>query len=234
MRLLLLPSLLLLALTACKRDQPAETPAAPPPAAGATTAAASPAAAPAAAPAATGWQKAALEGQPLFVTLKTNHGDVVLRLFSKEAPKTVANFVGLASGQKAFKDPATGQTATRPFYDGLTFHRVIPGFMIQGGDPEGSGMGGPGYRFEDEFGGGRTFDRAGLLAMANAGPGTNGSQFFITLGPTPHLTGRHTLFGEVVRGQEVVERIAGVPTDGRDRPREPVVMQKVLVSAEQP
>ena len=128
----------------------------------------------------------------------TNQGQFVIRLYDDVAPKTVANFVGLAEGTKAWKDPVTGQSVTRPFYDGLTFHRVIDGFMIQGGCPLGTGTGGPGYRFEDEFSPGARHGRAGILSMANAGPGTNGSQFFITLGATPHLDNRHSVFGEVV------------------------------------
>ena len=127
----------------------------------------------------------ALQGKDLYATLKTTQGEIVVRLFSKDAPKTVANFVGLAAGEKEFTDSRTGQKAKRPFYDGTIFHRVIPDFMIQGGDPLGTGTGGPGYRFADEIGPDNRFDRPGLLAMANAGPNTNGSQFFITEVPTP-------------------------------------------------
>jgi peptidyl-prolyl cis-trans isomerase A (cyclophilin A) len=182
----------------------------------------------------TGFQKAAMEGQPLYATLQTNHGAIVVRLFSKDAPKTVANFVGLASGQKQWTDPRTGQKTTQPLYNGTVFHRVIPGFMIQGGDPLGTGTGDPGYRFEDEFQSGRTFDKPGLLAMANAGRNTNGSQFFITVAATPWLNNRHTIFGEVIKGQEVVDKIVAVPRDPRDRPLQPVNIEKVTVSEQQP
>src|SRR3954449_7350661 len=132
-----------------------------------------------------------------YAHFTTNQGSFVVKLFDDVAPKTVANFVGLAEGTKAWKDPVTGQSVNRPFYDGLTFHRVIDGFMIQGGCPLGTGTGGPGYTFADEFHPDLVFNKPYLLAMANAGPGTNGSQFFITVGPTPHLNRRHTIFGEV-------------------------------------
>ena len=147
-------------------------------------------------------------------TLHTNHGDIVINLLGDHAPKTVANFVGLASGTKEYRDPETGQKTTGRFYDGLTFHRVIDGFMIQGGDPEGTGRGGPGYTFADEFHPDLVFNKPYLLAMANAGPGTNGSQFFITVGPTPHLNRRHTIFGEVAdqASRDVVDKIAKVRT----------------------
>ena len=134
--------------------------------------------------------------------------NLVVKLFEKDAPKTVANFVGLATGKQEWVDPRTGKKSNARLYDGTAFHRVIPQFMIQGGDPLGTGTGGPGYKFEDEFQSGRKFDRPGLLAMANAGPNTNGSQFFITEVPTPHLNNRHTIFGEVVKGQELVPQIA--------------------------
>ncbi len=136
-----------------------------------------------------------------YATLKTNRGDVTIKLFPDHAPTTVRNFVGLATGEKEYKDPATGKATTGKFYDGLTFHRVIDGFMIQGGDPQGDGRGGPGYTFKDEFHPELQFDRPYLLAMANAGPGTNGSQFFITVTRTPHLNRRHTIFGEVADEQ---------------------------------
>jgi peptidyl-prolyl cis-trans isomerase A (cyclophilin A) len=132
-----------------------------------------------------------------------------VKLLPEKAPKTVENFVGLAEGKKEWKDPRTGQTVKKPLYDGTVFHRVIPGFMIQGGDPLGTGTGGPGYKFADEIGPDNKFDRPGLLAMANAGPNTNGSQFFITEVPTPHLNRGHTIFGEVVKGQELIAKIAG-------------------------
>lgn len=162
-----------------------------------------------------------------YATFKTTEGSFTIRLFPEDAPKTVANFVGLAQGTKEFMDPKTGQKTKRPFYNGLVFHRVIPNFMIQGGDPMGNGTGGPGYQFEDEFKSGRTFDKVGILAMANAGPGTNGSQFFITTAKTPWLNNHHTIFGEVVSGYEVVEKISLVRKDGNDRPLSPVTIQSV-------
>jgi peptidyl-prolyl cis-trans isomerase A (cyclophilin A) len=165
-------------------------------------------------------------------TLHTNHGDVVIELFADQAPKTVDNFVGLATGTKEYQDPSSGGRTTGNFYDGLTFHRVIDGFMIQGGCPEGSGRGGPGYTFADEIHPDLRFDRPYLLAMANAGPGTNGSQFFITVGPTPHLNRRHTIFGEVTdeASRTVVDEIAKVRTGYGDRPAEPVVINSVTVA----
>jgi peptidyl-prolyl cis-trans isomerase A (cyclophilin A) len=164
--------------------------------------------------------------------LHTNHGDIVIELLPDQAPKTVANFVGLAAGTKEYRDPETSQPTKGKFYDGLTFHRVIDGFMIQGGCPIGTGTGGPGYTFADEFHPDLVFNKPYLLAMANAGPGTNGSQFFITVGPTPHLNRRHTIFGEVVdpASQAVVDEIAAVPTGRADRPVEPVVITSVDVS----
>jgi len=144
----------------------------------------------------------------LYAVFQTSRGNIVVKLFEKDAPKTVANFVGLATGKQEWVDPRTGKKSNAKLYDGTAFHRVIPQFMIQGGDPLGTGTGGPGYKFEDEFQGGRKFDRPGLLAMANAGPNTNGSQFFITEVPTPHLNNRHTIFGEVVKGQELIPQIA--------------------------
>jgi peptidyl-prolyl cis-trans isomerase A (cyclophilin A) len=165
-------------------------------------------------------------------TLHTNHGDIVIQLFPDAAPKTVANFVGLASGSKEYRDPKTGQKTTGNFYDGVIFHRVIDGFMIQGGDPEGTGRGGPGYTFADEFHPDLVFSKPYLLAMANAGPGTNGSQFFITVGPTPHLNRKHTIFGEVTdpASQAVVDEIAAVRTGRNDRPAEDVVINSVDIS----
>ncbi len=153
-------------------------------------------------------------------TLHTNHGDIVLNLFGNHAPKTVANFVGLASGTKEYADPETGKKTTGKFYDGLVFHRVIDGFMIQGGCPLGTGTGGPGYKFGDEIHPELVFNKPYLLAMANAGPGTNGSQFFITVGPTPHLNRKHTIFGEVAdqASRDVVDEIAQVQTGRGDRP----------------
>ena len=144
----------------------------------------------------------------LYAVFKTSRGTITVKLFEKEAPKTVENFVGLATGKRDWIDPRTGQKSKANLYDGTLFHRVIPQFMIQGGDPLGTGTGGPGYKFEDEFGSSKKFDKPGLLAMANAGPNTNGSQFFITEVPTPHLNGRHTIFGEVVKGGDLVPAIA--------------------------
>lgn len=165
-------------------------------------------------------------------TLHTNHGDIVISLFDEQAPTTVANFVGLATGTKEYRDPASGAPTTGRFYDGLTFHRVINGFMVQGGCPLGTGTGGPGYRFGDEFHPDLLFSKPYLLAMANAGPGTNGSQFFITVAPTPHLNYRHTIFGEVAdeASRQVVDAIAGVPVGRMDRPVEPVVIESVEIT----
>ncbi|MCA2979728.1 MAG: peptidylprolyl isomerase [Myxococcaceae bacterium] len=166
--------------------------------------------------------------------MTTTQGDVVIRFFAKDAPKTVANFVGLAAGEKEFVDPKTGKPTKRPFYDGLSFHRVIPDFMIQGGDPEGTGRGGPGYAFEDEFQSGRAFDKVGLLAMANRGPATNGSQFFITTSTPAHLTGRHTIFGEVISGYENVVKLGQVPRGAMDRPTVDQKLVKVTISEKAP
>jgi len=165
----------------------------------------------------------------LTATLRTNHGRVVVRLFPDHAPKTVRNFVELAEGGREWKDAGTGQRTTARLYDGCIFHRVIPDFMIQGGDPLGTGTGGPGYTFEDEFHPDLVFDRPYLLAMANAGPGTNGSQFFVTVVPTPWLNRRHTIFGEVIEGGDVVDRISRLKTDNQDRPVENVVLESVTV-----
>ena len=167
---------------------------------------------------------------PLYATLKTSMGDIVIQLFDDKAPKTVANFVGLASGTKEWMDPKTDEKVKRPLYNGTIFHRVIPGFMIQGGDPRGNGTGGPGYRFEDEFHPDLRHSKAGILSMANAGPNTNGSQFFITHQATPQLDGRHSVFGEVVKGQEIVVAIANVPRDPRDRPIKDVVIKEVVIT----
>ena len=166
-----------------------------------------------------------------YATLKTNRGDITIQLFPNHAPATVENFVGLATGTKEYVDATTGEKKTGNFYDGLTFHRVIKGFMIQGGCPRGDGRGGPGYQFKDEFHPELQFDRPYLLAMANAGPGTNGSQFFITVGPTPHLNRRHTIFGEVTdpASQAVVDAIATTDTGAMDRPVDPVVVESVTV-----
>jgi peptidyl-prolyl cis-trans isomerase A (cyclophilin A) len=167
---------------------------------------------------------------PLYATLKTSMGDIVIQLFDDKAPKTVANFVGLATGTKEWTDTKTGEKVKKPLYNGTIFHRVIPGFMIQGGDPLGNGTGGPGFRFEDEFHPDLRHTKGGVLSMANAGPNTNGSQFFITLAPTLHLDNRHSIFGEVIKGQEVVVAIGGTARDGRDRPSKDVVIKEVVIS----
>ena len=167
---------------------------------------------------------------PLYATMKTGMGDIVLVLFEDKAPKTVANFVGLASGTKDWTDPKTGQPTKRPLYNGTIFHRVIPDFMIQGGDPLGRGTGGPGYRFEDEFSPDLKHSKPGILSMGNAGPNTNGSQFFITVRATPHLDGRHSVFGEVVKGQEVVNAIVNTPRGPNDKPVKDVVINEVIIS----
>jgi peptidyl-prolyl cis-trans isomerase A (cyclophilin A) len=168
----------------------------------------------------------------LTATLHTNKGDIVLELFEDHAPKTVENFVGLAEGTKEWLDPNSREVAARPFYDGLAFHRIIADFMIQGGCPLGTGTGGPGYQFADEFHPDLQFDRPYLLAMANAGPGTNGSQFFITVIPTDWLNRKHTIFGEVAdeASKAVVDAIATVQTDRQGRPAEPVTIERVTVS----
>nr|WP_230883895.1 peptidylprolyl isomerase [Planomonospora sp. ID82291] len=169
----------------------------------------------------------------MIATLNTNRGTVKVQLFPDHAPKTVRNFVELAEGTREWTHPETGQKTTDRLYDGTVFHRVIDGFMIQGGDPLGQGIGGPGYTFDDEIHPDLYFNRPYLLAMANAGiqmgRGTNGSQFFITVVPTPHLNGRHTIFGEVVEGQDVVDAIAKTPTGPGDRPVDPVVLESVTI-----
>ena len=168
----------------------------------------------------------------MFATLHTTSGDIRIELFPNHAPKTVENFTGLATGSKSWTDPKTGESSNAPFYDGLVFHRVIDGFMIQGGCPLGTGTGGPGYQFGDEFHPELQFNKPYLLAMANAGPGTNGSQFFITVAPTPHLNRRHTIFGEVTdeASKKVVDEIGSVPTGRMDRPVEPVVIESVEIA----
>jgi peptidyl-prolyl cis-trans isomerase A (cyclophilin A) len=165
----------------------------------------------------------------LYAMFDTTLGEITCRLFPEKAPKTVENFVGLAQGTKESRDPKTRQNTKRAFFDGLIFHRVIPQFMIQGGCPLGTGTGDPGYKFGDEFSPDLKFDKPGKLAMANAGPGTNGSQFFITVAATEWLNNHHTIFGEVVKGYEVVEKISKVPRDRGDRPQTPVVMNAVKV-----
>jgi peptidyl-prolyl cis-trans isomerase A (cyclophilin A) len=164
-----------------------------------------------------------------YAVLETTLGEITCELFSDKAPVTVANFVGLAEGTKEFVDPETRERTKRPFYNGLIFHRVIPDFMIQGGCPLGTGTGGPGYKFQDEFSDDLSFDRPGRLAMANAGPGTNGSQFFITVVPTDWLDRHHTIFGQVVTGQDVVDKIVNTPCGGGNRPKTPVVMNSVKI-----
>jgi peptidyl-prolyl cis-trans isomerase A (cyclophilin A) len=165
--------------------------------------------------------------ETLTATLRTTEGPVTIRLFPDQAPKTVRNFVELAEGGREWTDPRTGSVTKEKLYDGTIFHRVIAGFMIQGGDPLGTGTGGPGYEFADEIHPDLTFDRPYLLAMANAGPGTNGSQIFITVAPTPWLTGKHTIFGEVTEGADVVDKISRVQTKPGDRPVNDVVVQSV-------
>ncbi|WP_442811423.1 peptidylprolyl isomerase [Streptosporangium sp. NBC_01756] len=171
--------------------------------------------------------------EKLIANLTTNRGTVKIQLFPDHAPKTVRNFVELAEGAREWVDPKTGQKTTGKLYDGTVFHRVIAGFMLQGGDPLGQGTGGPGYKFDDEIHPDLYFNRPYLLAMANAGiqggRGTNGSQFFITVVPTPHLNGKHSIFGEVIEGQDVVDAIAKTDTDARDRPKEPVVLESVTI-----
>ena len=238
-----------LAISACKRDKPAaEAPAAEPPAEPATPAPppAEPESPPPEGEGAEAPQQATLgpptaadleaytkdiKGKgPLQAVFDTNQGKITCELFAEKAPMTVANFVGLARGLKPFRDPKTGEISLRPFYDGLTFHRVIPGFMIQGGDPLGSGSGDPGYRFGDEFDPSLRHDRPGTLSMANAGPGTNGSQFFITEVPTPHLDNLHTVFGackevNVIKKITGVEKAPGEPS----KPKTPVVIEKLTI-----
>ena len=173
--------------------------------------------------------------ETIYATLHTNHGPIRLQLFPDHAPKTVRNFVELAEGTKAYTDPRTGQPGSGPYYDNTISHRVIAGFMIQMGDPTGTGRGGPGFKFGDEFHPDLRFDRPYLLAMANAGPGTNGSQFFITVEPTPHLNNRHTIFGQVAdeASAKVVDSIANTPTGPGDRPREDVVIERVTIERQE-
>ncbi|WP_405811083.1 peptidylprolyl isomerase [Streptomyces sp. NBC_01520] len=170
--------------------------------------------------------------EQLYATLKTSQGDIEIRLLPNHAPKTVKNFVELAQGEREWTNPATGRKSTDKLYDGTVFHRVISGFMIQGGDPLGNGTGGPGYEFGDEFHPDLAFNKPYLLAMANAGPGTNGSQFFLTVSPTAWLTGKHTIFGEVSdgAGRKVVDTIAATATNPRtDRPVQDVVIESVVI-----
>jgi peptidyl-prolyl cis-trans isomerase A (cyclophilin A) len=168
-----------------------------------------------------------------YAVFDTTEGQIVCRLFENDAPKTVANFVELAEGKRDWTHPNTRKKSKDRLYDGTIFHRVIPDFMIQGGDPAGNGSGDPGYKFEDETKGSpHKFDRAGKLAMANAGPNTNGSQFFLTVAPTPWLTGKHTIFGEVVEGQDIVDKITKVARNRQDRPNKDVVLKTVMILRE--
>jgi peptidyl-prolyl cis-trans isomerase A (cyclophilin A) len=165
-----------------------------------------------------------------YAILDTTHGQIVCRLFDKNAPKTVQNFTDLAEGKREWTHPVTRQKSKQPLYNGTIFHRVIKNFMIQGGDPAGTGFGGPGYQFEDETKGSpHSFDKPGKLAMANAGPNTNGSQFFITVAATQWLTGKHTIFGEVVEGQSIVDKIVSSPTGAQDRPLQEVKINSVKI-----
>lgn len=168
-------------------------------------------------------------GPGVYARIATNHGEMLARLFDKEAPKTVENFVMLAEGKKQWMNPRSRTMVRRPYYNNLTFHRVIPKFMIQGGDPEGTGMGGPGFTFADEFHPKLRHSKAGILSMANAGPNTNGGQFFITLAPTPHLNDRHSVFGELVEGTDTLMAIGKVPTGASDKPVKPVVIKSVRI-----
>src|SRR5437588_8399966 len=166
----------------------------------------------------------------MYAAFETTEGTIVCKLFDKEAPKTVGNFVELPEGKRDWTHPVTRKKSKDRLYDGTIFHRVIPDFMLQGGDPQGTGTGGPGYQFEDETKGSpHKFDKAGKLAMANAGPNTNGSQFFITTVPTTWLTGNHTIFGEVVEGQDAVEKIVSVPRNRQDKPNKDVVVQSGVI-----
>jgi peptidyl-prolyl cis-trans isomerase A (cyclophilin A) len=213
-----------------KPAAPTAKPATPPPTtakpAGPTT---KPSTATPAAPAMT----AAKYGPGVYALFTTNQGNFIARLFDKDAPNTVQNFVGLAEGKKQWKDPKTGRLIRRPYYNNVLFHRVIPNFMIQGGDPEGTGMGGPGYTFPDEISPNHRHNKPGILSMANRGPNTNGGQFFITVAPYPSLDGHYSIFGEIVEGQEVVNAISKVPRKmadpGKDRPLTPVIIKQVKI-----
>jgi peptidyl-prolyl cis-trans isomerase A (cyclophilin A) len=165
----------------------------------------------------------------LMATLHTSEGDIDIELYDERVPRTVENFVGLATGEREWEDPETGETRTDPLYQDVPFHRVISGFMLQTGDPTGTGRGGPGYTFDDEFHDELGHDGPGVVSMANRGPDTNGSQFFITLDAQPHLDGRHAVFGEVTDGMDVVEAIGSVETDGDDKPTEEILLESVTV-----
>lgn len=166
----------------------------------------------------------------LQAVFETSLGSITCELYPDKAPLTVKNFTGLAKGGSRWIDPSTGQATDKPLYSNTVFHRVIPDFMIQGGDPLGNGTGGPGYRFEDEIDTALTFEKKGILAMANSGPNTNGSQFFITVAPAPWLSGRHTIFGRVVKGQEIADKISLIQRDQNDRPLVPVILKRIVVS----
>jgi len=168
----------------------------------------------------------------VYADFTTSEGNFSIRLHDKEAPNTVENFVGLAEGTKEWTDPRSNQRVRQPYYDGIIFHRIIDGFMIQGGDPLGRGTGGPGYDFADEFHPSLRHSKAGILSMANRGPNTNGGQFFLTLGPTPHLDNRHSVFGEVVDGMDIVRKIGSTRTGAQDRPIKDVVIQSVKIRRE--
>lgn len=165
-----------------------------------------------------------------YAIFNTSEGTIVCRLFESDAPKTVANFIELAEGKREWTHPISNKKSSDKLYDGTILHRVIPDFMIQGGDPAGSGFGGPGYKFEDETKGSQhKFDKPGKLAMANAGPNTNGSQFFITVAPTTWLTGKHTIFGEVVEGQDIVDKISKVARGAQDKPKTPITIESLVI-----
>jgi peptidyl-prolyl cis-trans isomerase A (cyclophilin A) len=165
-----------------------------------------------------------------YAIFQTSQGKIVCRLHEKEAPKTVANFIDLAEGSREWTHPTNNKKSKDKLFDGTIFHRVIPKFMIQGGDPAGTGFGGPGYKFEDETKGSpHSFNKPGKLAMANSGPNTNGSQFFITVAATPWLTGNHTIFGDVIEGQDIVDKISEIDRDRSDKPRTPVVLESVTI-----
>ena len=165
----------------------------------------------------------------VYAKFVTSEGNFTVRLYDQEAPLTVENFVGLAEGTKEWMDPRTNEKVQKPYYDNVIFHRVIKGFMIQGGDPLGQGIGGPGYTFADEFHPKARHNKAGILSMANRGPNTNGGQFFITLGATPHLDDRHSVFGEVVEGMDVIEKIGTTATNERDRPLTDIAIQSIKI-----
>lgn len=171
-------------------------------------------------------------GKGLYAVFETTLGDMIAKLEEEKTPETVANFVGLATGTKEYTDPRTNQKSTQPFYDGTVFHRIIKDFMVQGGDRLGKGVGGPGYRFKDEFHPSLKHTAPGILSMANAGPNTNGSQFFITLVPTPWLDGRHSVFGKLVKGEDVLQTLGNVETGPMDRPRQEVGIKKLRIVRE--